>query len=126
MVLALSVLCASCIEYRFDHLGVRDYYIGYVRTIPALDPKMGSKAKLYMGIGGPTQPYIGGHFARRRLTMNLGVIHYLSPRSSIEVGYRTQIHKFEGSRWGDETGNLNWHNSNLEEDLFYFGGVFRF
>ena len=116
----------SCIEYRLDRLAGPDRYIGWARTKPDLDPKLGSKGKLYTGLGGPVQPYLGGNFSRRRLTMNLGVINYISRSASIEIGYRWNIYTVsENSTIGSRVGNVNWHSRN-ENDLFYFGGRINF
>lgn len=117
---------AGCIEYRFDHFGGRDQYIGWVTTDPRLDPKLGSKTKLYLGVQGPVQPYLGAHFSRKRLTTNVGVIHYLSRNASLELGYRFNVYVLsEQSTLGDKTGNLNWHSRN-ENNLLYFGGRINF
>lgn len=121
----LSILLTSCIEYRFDRFAGRDKYLGWVKTIPKLDPKLGSKGKIYSGISGPTQPYVGGRFSRRRLTINFGVIYYISGTSSLECGLRQRIFQTTDERFGDNTGVINWKD-NDDDRMFYFGGRINF
>jgi len=111
----------GCIEYRFDRFAEGDRYIGWVTTKPRLDPKLGSKGKMHFGIEGVTQPYIGGNFSRRRLTLNVGVIQYLSDNVSLELGYRTKIFETENRNFGDTVGTVDWHD-NDDDNVFYFGG----
>ena len=115
----------GCVEYRFDRLPGQDRYIGWVTTRPKLDPKLGSKTKMHFGIPGRTQPYIGGNYSRKRLTMNFGVIQYLSDNASVEIGYRFLLDTIQQDRWSDRTGRVDWHNNDLD-DMIYFGGVIRF
>ena len=123
--LALLACCFTsligCIEYRFDRFVEEDRYIGWVTTKAHLDPKMGSKGKMHFGIPGPFQPYIGGHFSRRRLTMNVGVIYYLNDDASLEFGFRKQVFQTDNSNFGDTVGTVDWHD-NDDDNVIYFGG----
>jgi len=119
------VASVGCVEYRFDRLNGQDRYIGWVRTRPKLDPKLGSKGKMYTGIKGPVQPYIGGHFSRRRLTMNMGIIYYLSDSASLEFGYKTEVFTTDDKTFGSDTGRITWHD-NDDDKVFYFGGKINF
>jgi len=120
-LLLLVALLPSCIEYRFDNLGDRERYIGRVRTIPYLDPKLGSKGKLNVASDDFAQFYLGGNYRKKRVTGNLGVIYYLSKRASIEVGVRQLLHKVESTHFGDETGTINWYDDTSRRSV-YFGG----
>lgn len=125
LALLYCLIASGCIEYRFDRLKGQDRYIGWVKTKPRLDPKLGSKGKMYSGIQGPVQPYIGGHFSRRRLTMNVGVLYYLSERTSLEFGYRTEVFTTDNKAFGDDMGRIDWHD-NDDDEVFYFGGKINF
>ena len=126
---ALLACCLTslwgCIEYRFDRLPGQDRYIGWVTTRPHLDPKLGSKVKLYFAPPSRFNPYVGGRFSRRRLTINVGVIQYLSRRASLELGYRRLVFETDDPRFGDRTGNINWNDMD-EDHLIYFGGRINF
>ena len=116
----------GCIEYRFDHFGEQDRYIGWVTTQPNLDPKLGSKGKLYLlPPSRRINPYIGGHFSRRRLTMNAGVIYYWSKRASLEFGIRSLVWETDNTRYGDDVGTIDFHD-NDDDQVFYFGGKINF
>ncbi len=112
-------------EYRFDRFDGRDRYIGFQHTIPQLDPKLGSKGKVYLAPPNHINPYIGGRFSRRRLTINVGVIQYLSRKASLEIGYRSKIWETDNQHFGDTVGNIGWHDNN-DSNMFYFGGRINF
>jgi hypothetical protein len=115
----------GCIEYRFDRFDGQDRYLGWVTTRPDLDPKLGSKGKMFFLPPRHFNPYIGGRFSKRRLTINVGVIQYLSRRASLELGYRRLIFETDNPHFGDGTGSVNWNDMD-EDHLFYFGGRINF
>ena len=119
------VSLTGCIEYRFDRLGGPDRYLGWPTVRPHLDPKLGSKGKLYFLPPRHFNPYIGGRFSKRRLTLNVGVIQYLSRRSSLELGYRRLIFETDNPHFGDTTGNVGWRDQD-GTNFFYFGGRINF
>lgn len=121
----LIVSLMGCIEYRFDRFGERDRYIGWPTTRPHLDPKLGSKGKLYFLPPKHFNPYIGGRFSKRRLTINVGVIQYLSRTSSLELGYRRLIFETDNPHFGDNTGNVSWRDQE-DTHFIYFGGKINF
>lgn len=115
------IFLTGCIEYRFDQLPGRDQYLGWVKTKEEIDPKMGPKGKLYMAPTGDTHLYGGGDFSKMRLTISVGMIHYLNETMSLELGFRTQVFETDNDNFGDATGNVSW-NENDGDDLFYIGG----
>lgn len=115
----------GCIEYRFDHFGEQDRYIGWVTTRPKLDPKLGSKVKMYLLPPSRMNPYIGGHFSRRRLTMDVGVLYYLSQTVSLEMGYRSLMWETDSDHFGNDTGDLTWRDNDADQ-ILYFGGRINF
>lgn len=114
----------GCVEYRFRHLDGRDYYVGYPHTIGRLDPKISSKGKVYLAPRGIANPYVGGKFSKRRLTMDLGVLYYPSLSHSIELGYRMEVWQTNNQRFGDNTGDVRWDDGS--QDIAYFGGRINF
>ena len=115
------IFLTGCIEYRFDQLPGRDQYLGWVNTKEELDPKMGPKGKLYITPTRDTHLYGGGDFSKRRLTISVGMIHYLNETISLELGFRRQVFETEDNNFGDTTGSISW-NENNGDDLFYIGG----
>jgi len=116
----------GCVEYRLERRGQPDRYYGWAKTVKNLDPKLGSKGKLYFTDRGNIRPYIGGNFRRNNARVNLGVIHYLSRTSSIELGWRRSLFSVERYH--------NFNNSRVyrvnpfkdAKEIFYIGGVIRF
>ena len=119
------VTLTGCIEYRFDYFGEQDRYLGWPTIRPDLDPKLGPKGKLFFTPPGYLNLYIGGRFAKRRLTANVGVIQYLSERSSLEFGYRNILFETDNEHFGDITGIVGWHDIDGEH-MIYFGGTIKF
>lgn len=115
----------GCVEYRHRYADGRDQYIGWPTIKPNLDPQMGSRSKAYSGIDGWTQPYLGGNVSRRRLTMNVGVVQYLSESSSIEIGHRFQVYTIDSDNITNDGVKIDWHNDEIK-NLFYIGGRINF
>jgi hypothetical protein len=115
----------GCVEYRHRYADGRDRYIGWPTIKPNLDPQMGSRAKAYSGIEGWTQPYVGGNVSKKHLTMNVGVVQYLSESSSIEFGCRFRAYTIEDRNVVDDDVRIDWHNDETE-NMFYFGGRINF
>lgn len=115
----------GCVEYRHRYADGRDHYIGWPTIKPKLDPQMGSRSKIYSGIGGWTQPYIGGNISRKRLTTNVGVIQYISESSSIEFGYKFHLYTIEDPNISGNGTKIDWYNDDMD-DMFYFGGRINF
>lgn len=114
----------GCVEYRLERRGQPDRYYGWAKTQRNLDPRLGSKGKLYLTDRGRLRPYIGGNLRRNNVRINPGVIYYLSNTASIELGWRKSL--FSVERYYDDN---RIHTVNLfkdAEELFYIGGVIRF
>lgn len=113
----------GCIEYRLEQRGQLDHYYGWANTHGALDPKLGSKAKVYFVDQGNIRPYLGGSFRKNNARINVGVIYYLSSNRSIEIGYRRALLNI------NQLGNNRIQNIDPFKDaewIFYVGGVIRF
>lgn len=125
MLACCAAILSGCIEYRWRQNDGQDRYIGVVHSVPRLDPKLGPKAKLWLAPRGSTwNPYMAGRFSRRRLTINAGVILYLSPRSSVEIGARREIWTTNNPTFGDTIGSFDWED--IPGDFIYFGGMYTF
>lgn len=125
-LLMVAMLCTSCIEYRLR----RDEAERYISLVPIdrhnLDPKLGSKAKLWIDTEGDFRSYLGGDFRDGQyVTVSLGVMLYPNDHSSIEIGVRTLLFQTDLAKPyddGDRYINL-WED---EPRFFFIGGVLRF
>ena len=125
----LFLLQAGCIEYRWEgHNKIPERYFSTPWTDLSRkdqDPKLGSKAKLYLNNNGTLRAYIGGHYSTTRLTGNLGVIYYPSRKVSFELGYRSFLLELNDN-YSDNTTKVTWYNDERMENMFYIGGKIRF
>jgi hypothetical protein len=122
LIMGCLTTFTGCVEYRHKYADGRDQYFGWPVTRSKLDPQLGSRGKAYLTNNDDINLHVGGKGSRRRLTISLGVIQYMSDTSSIEFGYRFEVYdKNDFSR-----GILrDWHDSDVS-DLFYFGGRINF
>jgi hypothetical protein len=75
---------------------------------------LGTKGKFWLNEP-PSRTYLGGDFRRKRLTLGLGLVHYMSSTTTIEIGYRAQFYELRDER----TSIDNW---NQAPNLFFVGG----
>ncbi len=114
----------GCVEYRLERRGQPDRYYGWAKTQKNLDPKLGSKGKLYLTDHGRLRPYIGGNLRRNNVRINPGVIYYLSETASIELGWRREL--FSVDRYYRDHRIHKVDPFKDAEEIFYIGGVIRF
>lgn len=113
----------GCVEYRFEQRGQPDRYLGWANSKRGLDPKLGSKGKLYLIDQEDIRPYIGGNLRRNDLRINFGVVYYINDDASIELGYRKSLFNVD---------HLDDHRIRTidpfkdAKELFYIGGVIKF
>ena len=124
-VLLVCCLTSSwgCVEYRLRQHGQPDVYYGWAKTIKGLDPKLGSKGKIYFTDQGTIRPYIAGNLRRNNARINLGVIHYLNNNTSIEIGYLKALFEVDYPRYYNSYRADPFKDA---EEIFYIGGVIRF
>ena len=113
----------GCIEYRLKHPGMPDRYYGWAKTHKGLDPRLGSRGKIYFTNKGSIRPYLGGNLRKNSARINLGVIYYLDNTTSLELGWRKALF---------EINQLNHRRLRKRDpfkdaqEIFYIGGVVRF
>lgn len=126
-ILLLLLMLTSCIEYRLTRPGLPDKYIGWSRTKPGLDPRVGPKAKIFFTDQGRIRPYLGGEIIRQEeLLLGLGVVYYVNDNKSFELGIRDSVYRDSGllDRYRDDDTRFDpWQDEN---PIFYFGGVLIF
>ena len=126
-ILLLLALSPSCIEYRLPRNGEPDRYIGWARTKPCLDPKVGPKVKVYVTDRGSIRPYLGGEIIHQNeLLLGIGMIYYVDDQKSLEIGIRDSVYKNDDllNRYRDnDFHNDPWDDAN---PMIFIGGVWRF
>ncbi len=115
----------GCIEYRLQRQGHEDIYYGGPKTKRYLDPKLGSKGKIYFTDYKRTRVYLGGSLRRGRAQLNPGLLYYPSKSHSIEIGYRMSLFdvKFLDRR---NKGDRKFRPFRDAKSLIYIGGIIRF
>ena len=122
LFLACFLATSGCVEYRLEQRGQPDHYYGWANSKKGLDPKLGSKGKLFLIDRENIRPYIGGNLRRNNLRMNFGVVYYTSDDVSLELGYRRSLF---------DVDHLDNHKVRTidplkdAEELFYIGGVIK-
>lgn len=127
LTILIGCLCLlqGCIEYRLERRGLPDHYIGGPIAKRYLDPKLGSKAKLYFTDYKRTRIYLGGSLRKGNAQLNPGFMYYPSKKHSIEIGYRVSLFdvKFLSRR---SQGNRSYRPFRDVKSLIYIGGIVRF
>ncbi len=118
-------LLPGCIEYRLHRQGYEDIYIGGPKSKRYLDPKMGSKAKIYFTDYKRTRVYLGGSLRRGNAQLNPGFMYYPSKKHSIEIGYRISLFDVGFLNRRDK-GNRRFKPFRDVKSLIYIGGIIRF
>ena len=118
-------LLQGCIEYRLERKGLPDHYIGGPIAKRYLDPKLGSKGKIYFTDYKRTRVYLGGSLRRGSAQLNPGFMYYPSKKHSIEIGYRMSLFdiKFLDRR---SRGHRRFRPFRDANNLIYIGGIIRF
>lgn len=125
LCLAALFVLSSCIEYRWNRNGEERY----VSTVPIknrnLDPKAGSKAKLWLATEGKWRPYLGGDVRDAQFfTGTIGLMFIPSETLSIEIGYRGLIYQNDDfQQYRDDSKIDPWDDA---PRMFYIGSVFIF
>jgi len=126
----LLLLLTGCIEYRWEArnaLPERYFATPYNNNEgrSKQDPRLGSKARVYLNNRGNVRFYIGGHYSKTRLTGNMGMIYYPTRMISYEIGYRSFLQEFS-DHYSDHSTRVTWYNDENMENMFYIGGKIRF
>ena len=125
LCLAALFVLSSCIEYRWNRHGEERY----ISTVPIknrnLDPKAGSKAKLWLVTEGKWRPYLGGDVRDTQyITGTIGLMVVPSPTLSFEVGWRTLLYQNDDFKRYEEHDRFDpWDDA---PRMVYFGGVLLF
>lgn len=122
--LILPIL-SGCVEYRLHRQNEERYISLMPMSKRKLDPKLGSKAKLWVMPGEDVRIYLGGDVRDAQyVTTSLGLMMYPSDNSSIEVGIRTLLYQTDDFKPYDRDFDVDlWEDS---PRLFYIGGVLIF
>jgi len=122
LFLILLFIFSSCVEYRVKRPGQSDYYAGWAHSRENLDPKLGSKGKIYFIDRGDVRPYLGGNFRKNNLRFNVGVIYYSSDDVSLEIGWRKSLLDIDVL---DDHRIWTIDPFRDAEDIIYIGGVIK-
>lgn len=127
LALLLAGCLTSCIEYRFNRNGTERY----LSTTPSsprhqyLDPKLGSKSKLWLCPGDSLRFYVGADVRDvQYVTSTVGLIYYDDWSYSLEIGIRTLVYEDQSFKDYDQNFSINsWRDA---PNLIFIGGVFYF